>query len=166
MPGYAELPDVRARLGRLAAAFTDQSHPGEADILRFVDDRGLLLDGVLAEYGTVPLAAGSTAALALRPMTAIGAALDAIDAAWPGGEGAPEVAGALRKSLHKAWDAAWKTIADRTHPAILVLRGADPTQGATALWTSEPTLELTAQSTDAVDVNPELAPAISRRSAF
>lgn len=171
---YAESADVQARVGRLSSAWTDSSRPSLADVDRMIDDAAAAIDAVLTQYGvTEPLPEGSVGALALRPLNAKMAALDALQATFPSANGpneARELIDQLRVQVLGTNGAGgdWGLLLAGGHPAVVAIReSGSGNVEASSFWTNEPEYGMWPRSPeDWLYTNPQLLPYWSRLSRF
>ena len=154
---------MKARAGKLSAAWTETSLPGEAEIEVLLDQTADEIDGLLSGRG-YDLPIDVVAAESLRGLNADMALVLLILGTWPGDRSVGGVQQALDDAIARR-DASWTSLVNGTHPAIIALEGGPGQAGASDFWTNEP--EYGKQGVPPKDsLNPFLAPTAERGMDF
>jgi hypothetical protein len=135
---YADLNSLRARAGRLAAAWTDETDPDAADLERFLAECSATLDLELGGHGIITPVDDPNAMVVLGGMAADGALVMAIEATWPGDR--PADVGSLLDGARTRWEAALAGIRDGTNAVVsfLVASGEELPVLSSCFWVEEP----------------------------
>jgi len=134
--GYAEVEDVLARAGVLAAAWDDSTTPGTAEIESFIRTTASEIDAGVAGRGYSAPVLDPVARPALAGYNADKALLLTLDATWPGTSARDDVA-SLRTAVQARVTAADAALASGDLAAVLVLAtqaGAEQEGGAANFW--------------------------------
>lgn len=155
---YADIAAVKVRAGRLSAAWTEASTPGDTDIEMHLEITVAEIDAVLGARGVTPLPTTGLAAASLEGLNADMALVLMIDATWPG-QGSTEGVEAIREQAIARRDAAWATLIDGTHPALIYTDSLTGAVSATDFWSEEPDYP---SAGEAQTIKPEHAPMFAR----
>ena len=141
---YADLNVLRARAGRLASAWGDDTDPDEADLERWLSECSATLDLALGAQGITTPVDDPAAVEVLGGIAADGALVLAIEATWPTESGSltPQAPrSSLLEGAQQRWQAALAGIRDGTSPVVAFLL-TDPSESreplSTSFWVEEP----------------------------
>jgi hypothetical protein len=161
---YADLAAVKARAGRLAAAWAASTTPSDGDVTGFLADTAAEIDALLAARGLTTPATGA-AASALRGLNADGALALALTATWPGDDG-PSSAKDARADARSRWEQGIRALAEGRHPAVALLESSSSAPAASDFWSDEPTYGQDVTAAERALRNPFLAPEFERGQAL
>lgn len=167
---YAEVPDVRARAGRLASAWTDGSAIADPELDRFIDDAAASIDALLSQW-TVATPVTGAAGGALRSLNAKMAAVDALQATFPADTGPNEAKALIDRLSTEVYGkdgngGEWGKLVAGKHPAVVVLVQTGAVPAASSFWTNEPDYGQIIDPADLMRVNRQMLPRFSRLSQF
>lgn len=135
MAAYAGVGDLKARAGRLAAAWTDDSVPSEGDLEQFLEQVAAQIDGGLAAAGVTVPVTDTAAAAALQSLNVDGALILALEATWPGASGPQGVAELLAGARLRYYGVDGRSV--NLGVALSLLLTQDVEAGASDYWTDE-----------------------------
>ncbi len=161
---YADAGDVKARAGRLQAAWGSSTTPSDTDLAGFLTDTAAEIDAVLAGRGLAAPATGGAAA-ALLGLNADAALVLALEATFPDEEGPGSAKGILAAARARA-AAGMQALAEGTHPATRLLEAAADAPAASDFWSDEPTYGQDVTAAERLALNPYLQPEFERGQAL
>lgn len=157
---YADAGDVKARAGRLQAAWGAATTPSDTQLDGFCTDVAAEIDALLTGRGLTAPATGGAAA-ALKGLNADGALVLALEATFPDEDGPGSAKGILQAARARA-AAGMQALAEGRHPAARLLEASGDAPAASDFWSDEPTYGQDVTAAERAALNPYLQPEFER----